>query len=127
MQDTTARRRTRAASPAPASAVWHDAIPALSALIIASPHPAAGASHVVLETVDDEILAGDEARFGGRQKDDQLRHVVGLAEPAQGDAAARDLRPTAARDGIAELGLDEARADGVDQEGRPELLSEGTC
>src|SRR4051812_6960819 len=53
-------------------------------------------SAVVLEAVDRERLAGDEAGLGGGEEHDDLGDVVGFAEPPQRNVSCRDLRPAAA-------------------------------
>src|SRR5437667_3464043 len=64
----------------------------------------------------------DEARLRGREERHELRHVVGLAHAPERDPRARDLGTAAFRESVAELGLDHAGDDGVDQDGGTQLL-----
>src|SRR5262245_32683604 len=85
-------------------------------------------SDVVLESVDGEILTGDEARLRRGKEQDELRDVVGPADPAQRDAVTRDFGAALDDDRVLRyLGLDKARTDRIDQDRRSELLCQGTC
>src|SRR5262245_34897273 len=79
-------------------------------------------SAVVLEAVDREGLSGDEAGLRRSEEYDNLGDVVWLAQPSQRDVLCGDLAATAARDGVAKLGLDQARTNRIDEDRRTELL-----